>query len=380
MDFDKELDRRQSHSVKWDYYKGTEVEPFWVADMDFAAPDAVVDALHERIDHPVFGYTLPPDELNEVVIKRLAEQYNWQIKKEWLVWLPGIVSALEISCRAYGGEGGDVMTLTPIYPPFMTAPKHSGQKAIAVPFSEDNGRWFIDFTILENAITDKTQLLLLCNPHNPVGRVFRRDELEQLAALAEKYDLTICSDEIHCELILEKDLEHIPIATMSKAIEQRTVTLMAPSKTFNIAGLSCAFAIIPDRKRKLAFQRSKEGIVSPVNALGFTAALAAYRDAEEWHIHLLNYLRNNRDILEEMLNDIPGLSVSHVEATYLAWIDCRDLPVKNPTHFFEKVNVGLSCGIHFGLAGFVRFNFACPRSRMTAALERMIEAVQNIEV
>lgn len=380
MDFDLEIDRKASSSLKWDYYKGSDVEPFWVADMEFPAPDEVTKALHKRIDHGVFGYTLPPDELNDVVVERLSSQYGWKIEKEWLVWLPGIVPALEVCCRAFGGDNGDVITFTPIYHPFMSAPGNSGQNTIAVPLVESDGLWTINFEQLENAVTDKTKLILLCNPHNPVGRVFTRDELENLCAFCERYDLVICSDEIHCELILENGVEHIPTATLGDAVAQRTITLMAPSKTFNIAGLSCAFAVIPNKAHRRAFLRAKEGIVPYVNTLGYTAVLAAYRDSAQWHRELLDYLRGNRDILEETLNAVPGLKVTHVEATYLAWIDCRELAVDNPVTFFEKVNVGLSCGEHFGLKGYVRFNFACTRKRMIAALDRMVEEVRSVKL
>jgi len=375
MDFDLEIDRKHSASLKWDHYKGTEVEPFWVADMDFSAPPEVLQALHERVDHGVFGYTLPPDELNDVVVARLAAQYGWKIRKEWLVWLPGIVPALETCCRAFGGDNGDVITFTPIYPPFMSAPQNNAQNTIAVPLVEIDGVWCIDYDLLEAAITSKTKLLLLCNPHNPVGRVFTRDELEQLCAFCEQHDLIICSDEIHCELILDEELKHIPTATVGKSIELRTITLMAPSKTFNIAGLSCAFAVIPNADCRDKFLKAKEGIVPYVNTLGYTAALAAYRDASQWHEELLVYLRGNRDVLEKTLDAVPGLKVAHIEATYLAWIDCRELNIEDPVAFFEKANVGLSCGEHFGLEGYVRFNFACTRKRMIAALDRMVASL-----
>jgi len=378
MAFDKQIDRTGTSSLKWDYYKGTAIEPFWVADMDFEAPPAVVKALEERVKHAVFGYTLPPGELNDVVRQRLADQYGWNIEVSWIVWLPGIVPALEVCCRAYGGAGDDVLTLSPIYPPFLSAPEHNQQNTISVQLSENNGEWTIDFDSLEKAVTDKTKLFLLCNPHNPVGRVFTKVELECISSFCAKHDLTICSDEIHCELILDEDKKHIPTATLSAEVEKRTVTLMAPSKTFNIAGLSCAFAVIPDRARRKAFMRAKEGIVPYVNTLGYTASLAAYRDSEQWHRELLDYLRCNRDILELTLDGYCGLKVAHVEATYLAWIDCRSLNTDNPAKLFEGVGVGLSCGAYFGLPGFVRFNFACTKDRMTAALERMKSAVDSI--
>ena len=378
MNFDLELDRSRSCSLKWDHYKGTNIEPFWVADMDFAVSDEITSALQERVSHPSFGYTLPPDQLNEVVVNRLDSQYGWSIQSEWIVWLPGIVPALEVCCRAFGGDGGDVIGFTPIYPPFLSAPRNNGQNALTVPLIETDSGWKINFNLFEKSITSKTNLVLFCNPQNPTGRVYDRTELKLFCDICEKHNLVICSDEIHCELILEDGIKHVPTATISRFSSLNCITLMAPSKTFNIAGLSCAFAVIPHSELRTQFVVAKDGIVPYVNTLGYTAALAAYKDSSQWHTELLFYLRGNRDVLENIINSIQGLKVSHVEATYLAWIDCRALDVVDPVTFFEAVNVGLSDGAHFDLHGFVRFNFACTRARMISAIERMSTAVSNL--
>jgi cystathionine beta-lyase len=372
------IDRRNSASLKWDKYKGRDILPLWVADMDFRSPPAVIEALHQRIDHGVFGYSVVPQELVQVVRSLLLEEYDWEVQGEWIVWLPGLVTGLNVACRAVGNEDDDVVTLTPVYPPFLSAPALSRRNLITVPLVQENGTWAIDFELLECSLTPRTRLLLLCNPHNPVGRVFSRQELSNLAALCEKHDLILCSDEIHCGLILDEDKPHIPIATMGSRIARRIITLMAPSKTYNIPGLACSFAIIPEDGLRKRFLRAMAGIVPHVNTLGFTAALAAFRDGGPWRAELLAYLRKNRNAVQEAVEAMPGLSMSPVEATYLAWIDTRETGLGHPARFFEEAGVGLSDGVEFGGPGFVRLNFGCPRSLLVEALKRMDAALRRL--
>lgn len=370
-DFDRPVDRRGTNSLKWDLYKGKEIIPLWVADMDFRVSTAIIRALQAHVDHGVFGYTLVPGELIDVVIRRLATQYKWKIEREWIVWLPGLVTGINVACRAVGDTGDEVLTTVPIYPPFLTAPGNSSRALRTVPLIESAGGWEFDFDLLERAITPRTRILLLCSPHNPTGRVFTRNELSTLAQICERNDLVICSDEIHCELVLDKDKEHIPTATLRPKVEQRTITLMAPSKTFNIPGLGCAFAVISNEPLRQQFLRAMKGIVPHVNALGFTAALAAYRDSRDWHVAMIDYLRENRDIVERSIEAMPGLSMHHVEATYLSWIDTRQIGMDNPVKTFEEAGVGLFDGKPFGAEGFVRLNFGCHRPVLEEALQRM---------
>ena len=370
-DFDRTVDRRGTNSLKWDLYKGKEIIPLWVADMDFRVSPAIIRALQAHVNHGVFGYTLVPDELIDVVIGRLATQYQWKIERDWIVWLPGLVTGINVACRAVGDTGDEVLTTVPIYPPFLTAPGNSSRELGTVPLMEGAGGWEIDFDLLEPAITPRTRILLLCSPHNPTGRVFTRDELSTLAQICERHDLVICSDEIHCELVLDTDKEHIPMATLSPEVERRTITLMAPSKTFNIPGLGCSFAVISDEPLRRQFLRAMKGIVPHVNALGYTAALAAYRDSRDWYLAMIDYLRENRDSVERSIEAMPGLSMHHVEATYLAWIDTRQTGMKDPVKIFEEAGVGLSDGKSFGAEGFVRLNFGCPRSVLEEAFQRM---------
>jgi cystathionine beta-lyase len=371
FDFDTPVNRQNTASLKWDRYKDRDIIPLWVADLDFKSPPPVIDALHQRVEHGVFGYGVTPNELVEVVCAMLADRYNWQIHPEWLVWLPGLVSGLNIACRSVGSEGDGVMSMIPVYPPFLTGPQHFNKQLIRVGLLDDGSRWAIDFELFENSITDNTRLLLLCSPHNPVGRVFDREELAELVSICEKYDIIICSDEIHCDLILDTDKKHIPTATISPAAEARTITLMAPSKTFNVPGLGCSFAIISDTDLRQKFYLAMGGIVPEVNILGYTATLAAYRDGWEWLACLLDYLRKNRQLVEQEIGSIDGLTMRYVEATYLAWIDARSIDTRSPARYMEKAGVGLSEGSDFGSPGFMRLNFGCPRSLLKQALERM---------
>ena len=379
FNFDEIIDRRPTSSFKWDKYAGKDILPLWVADMDFRSPPEVIDALKQRAAHGIFGYTHPPPALNRAVVQMLADRYSWVVDQRWIVWLPGLVTGLNVTCRALGESGDEVITATPVYPPFLTAPGFSDRQLVTVPLTQNGGRWEFDFDRLEDAFTDRTCLLILCNPHNPVGRIYTRRELEQLAAMCLRHNVILCSDEIHCDLILDKEKPHIPAATLAYEIADRTITLMAPSKTYNLPGLGCSYAIIPDRQIRQRFIRAMSGIVPHVNAMGYVGALAAYEKGQQWLDALLDYLRANRDQVLEEVNQMPHVSVSPVEATYLAWIDCRRIDTDNPTRFFEQAGVGFSDGEEFGGAGYVRLNFGCPRATLEEALARMNAALHALK-
>lgn len=374
-DFDTIIDRSNTGSEKWDKYAGRDIIPLWVADMDFSSPPAVIAALQARIEHGVFGYTHPSPGLIEAVQEHLQRDFNWRIEADWLVWLPGLVCGLNVLCKAIGEAGDEVITLTPIYPPFLSAPTLNDRTTIKVPLQLVGGRWVADLAALESAITPRSKLLLLCSPHNPVGRAWNREELQRFAAFAERHDLIIGSDDIHAGLILDAGTRHLPMATLSPAIARRTITLLAPSKTYNIPGLGCSFAVISDPTLRQRFTRAAGRIVPHVNTLGYVAAEAAYRQGEGWRRQLLSYLRSNRDLLMAEINAIPGLTMTHVEATYLAWIDTRAAGIEDPGHFFEEAGVGLSDGADFGAPGFVRLNFGCRRALLLEALQRMRRAL-----
>jgi cysteine-S-conjugate beta-lyase len=377
-DFDEVIDRRGTSSEKWEKYRGRDVIPMWVADMDFRSPPAVIEALHRRAAHGVFGYTGAPPELIEAVVSMLARDHGWRVDPGWIVWLPGLVCGLNVTCRAVGDDGDEVATLTPVYPPFLSAPKNSRRAVVRVPLREDSNRWSIDFERLEAALTPRTRLFMLCNPHNPVGRVFDREELRRLSRLCLRRGLVICADEIHCGLMLDPDKRHSPMAALDPEVAERTITLMSPSKTFNLAGLGCAFAVIPSAELRGRFLQAKAGIVPMLNPFGYLAAAVAYRDCEGWRLALIDYLRGNRDLLAGALSRMPGgLSMAPVEGTYLAWIDVRAAGLENPVGFFEEAGVGVQDGRDFDGTGFVRLNFGCPRAVLNEALTRMRRALEK---
>lgn len=377
--FNKQIDRQETSSLKWDWYKGKDIIPLWVADMDFPSSEEIIRSLHSRIDHGIFGYTLPPDEIFDVIIAHMKKKYRWDIKREWIIFVPGVVSGLNITCRSVGGDGEDVLVPTPIYPPFLKAPSLSEKNIITIEMVEENGRLTFDFDRLEKQITNKTCLFLLCSPQNPGGTVFTELELKKIFDICESNNIIICSDEIHCGLILDKDKSHRPTASVEGIDGNRVITLMAPSKTYNIPGLGCSFAVISDHTLRKNFKKASAGIVPEVTLTGYTAAIAAYRDSDIWHKEVLDYLRANRDLVSSYIEKIPGLRMLYPESTYLAWIDTRALPLENPVKFFEEAGVGLANGQYFGAPSFVRLNFGCSRDLLEKALVRIETAVMRLQ-
>ena len=380
FDFDTVTDRRGTDSQKWQKYAGRDILPLWVADMDFKAAPAIIAALQERVATGLFGYSRPAKSTVDAFVNAMEQRYGWRVDPAWLVWLPGLVVGLNLTAQAFARAGEEALTLTPVYPPFMSAPKNSGRVSVQVPLHLDttNRRWEIDWTALEQAVTPKTKLFLLCNPHNPIGRVWRRDELVRLGEFCVRHDLVLCSDEIHCDLILDH-LPHMPAALLGEEIARRTVTLMAPSKTYNIPGLGTSLAIIPEAKLRAQFVRASAGVMAEVNALGYVASEAAYRDSEPWRLALLGYLRGNRGfLLDFVARELPGVtSEAPIEATYLAWLNISALKLPDPIAHFEAHGVGLSDGAFFGVprGAYVRLNFGCPRATLTEALQRMKRAL-----
>ena len=374
FDFDRAPDRRGTDSVKWSRYAGRDVLPLWVADMDLAVAPAIQEALHRRVEHGVFGYAAPWPSLVEAVQAHLAAEYRWAIEPAWLVWLPGLVTGLNVACRAVGGAA---FAATPIYPPFLTAP----ERLVTAPLRREPARWGWDLPAVETALDPETRLFLLCHPHNPVGRAWDEAELRAIDALAERHELVVCSDEIHCGLVLDDGRRHVPYATLSEGAARRSITLMAPSKTFNLPGLGCAFAVIPDPKLRKAFKQAMHGIVPHVNLLGLVACEAAFRHGASWHADLLDYLRGNRERVLAAVAAIPGLTTTPVEATYLAWLDARSLGLEHPQRHLEAAGLGLSDGQDFGLGeayrGFLRLNFGCTRAVLDEALSRLRGALSR---
>ena len=377
FDFDIPVERRGTASMKWEKYKDQDIIPMWVADMDFRSPPAIIRAITQRTADGIFGYTLKPEDLNDLVVTMLRQTYAWTVEPEWLVWLPGLVTGLNVACRAVGEDGDDVMTAVPVYPPFLSAPGFSRRTLTSVPLMETDNHWQFDLERIEQMMRDRTRMFILCNPHNPVGRVYTRNELAELAAICLRHNVVICSDEIHCGLILDNDKVHVPTATLDPDVAARTITLMSASKTFNLPGLGCAFAVIPDKTLRRRFKNSMAGIVPRPNILGYAATMAAFSECADWHTALLDYLRGNLATIADSIEQMPPLSIAPVEATYLAWIDMRASGLKNPAKFFESGGVGLQDGIEFDGPGFVRLNFGCSRIMLQKALARMKAAMER---
>jgi len=376
--FDIPLDRLHTDSTKWHVY-GPGVLPLWTADMDFRVPEPVIAALRERVEHGVFGYCYEPPELREVIVDRLARLYGWRVEPDAIVFQTGVVAGFQQVCRVVAAPDDGILVQPPVYQPIFGAPRHNGSLHQEAPLAmRPDGRWEIDVDAFEAAVTDRTRVFILCNPHNPVGRVFSRGDLERLAAVCLRHDVLICSDEIHCDLLFDGQ-RHTPIASLDAEVARRCVTLMAPSKTFNVPGLRCSFAIIPDAalRRRIAGEPSD---FSEVNNMGLVATLAAYRDGQAWLDRVLAYLQANRDfVVDYVRRELPGIGVIAPEATYLAWMDCRRSGIAgNAQQFFlDRARVALQDGAWFGTRGegFVRLNFGCPRSTLAEALGRMRDAL-----
>jgi cysteine-S-conjugate beta-lyase len=387
-DFDAVIDRRHSDSGKWNRY-AEDVLPMWVADMDFASPPPILAALHARVDHAVFGYGGNSAELSDLICARMDALYGWHITPDQVVLLPGLVSGLNIVARAIGAAGTGVMVNTPVYPPFLSAPINHDRVLNNVPLAithrhDGQGRaylhWEMDFPAMQAGLDPQTRLFMLCNPHNPVGRAYDRAELEQLAEFCLRNKLVICSDEIHSDLLMG-ETRHIPLAALSPEIAAQTITLHAPSKTFNVPGLGCSYAIVPNPELRRQVEAAMSGIVPHVNLLGITAAVAAYAECDEWLTQLCSYLTANRDYLfDYVTTKWPAVELTLPEATYLGWLDFNKSAVENPYAFFlEHAKVALGDGSAFGSGGegFVRLNFGCPRALLVESLERMSEALEQ---
>ncbi len=374
FDFDTAIDRAGTWAARWERYAGRDVIPLWVADTDFRAPPAVLDAFAARLGHGVFGYSVPPDALRGAIVERMQRLYGWTIEPDWIVFLPGVVPGLHLAARYLCAPDQHVLVPTPIYQHFKRAVELAPRAHDDVPLVLEGGRWVFDEAQLAKAVRPNSKLLFLCNPQNPGGTIFTRAELGRLAALAERHDLVICADEIHADLLMDEGKPHVPIASLAPEISRRTVTLMSPNKTFNFPAAGVAFAIVEDAALRAAFSSDHHATLHDASVFGYIGALAAYKDAQPWLDAQLAYLRANSDLVEAMVAETPGLVMAHTEATYLAWIDAAGLLVKDPTAHFLEHGVALSPGAQFGSPQFVRLNFGTQRSRLVEALERMRRA------
>ena len=386
--FDEFIDRKNTHSLKWDYcrqrFGRKDILPMWVADMDFKSPAPITDAIIHRAKHGVFGYTEASEKLSAALTAWMKNRHNWQIDNKWIIYSPGVVTSVNTAILAYTNPGDKVLMQTPIYYPFYSSIRDNGRELAVNPLKNNNGYYEIDFIDLEEKLSDNVKVMIFCSPHNPIGRVWKIHELEEVLRLCRKYNVIIVSDEIHSDLVFEGH-KHIPMSSLSEDAYKKCITLVSPTKTFNIAGLSVSIAVIPDFELRSRFINTlnKNG-AGMLNIFGLTAAEAAYTSCEKWLEELLEYLQNNLNVLVEYFkNNIPQIKVIPPEATYLAWLDCSNLPVpanKLKEFFVNEAGVGLNDGVTFGEEGygFQRLNFACPRKVLLEGLERINKAVREL--
>jgi cystathionine beta-lyase len=375
--FDEIVDRTGSNSLKYDaramFFGKEDVLPLWVADMDFRTPDFIVEAIRKRANHEIFGYTFRPATYNQSIVNWLKKRHNWGIKPEWISFSPGVVAGLTLAIRALSEEGDGVIVQPPVYNPFYDSIKGTNRQMVENPLKLENGRYYFDLDDLRAKITPTTKLLLLSNPHNPGGMAWNNDELLALAQVCLEHKIIIISDEIHSDLIFEGH-KHTPVASLSDEIAQNCVTLMAPSKTFNTAGLTTSFVVIPNKRLFVAYERvMRLPHLHMGNIFGTVALEAAYTHGEEWLTQLLVYLQDNYKLLETFFAEkLPNVKVMRPEATYLIWIDfsAYNLTDDDLNKKLIDAGLGLNRGTQFGKqgSGFMRMNIGCPRSVLKEAL------------
>lgn len=373
--FDQIHPRRYSDSQKWARAADRDLLPLWVADSDFPPPAAVLQALQQRLDHAIFGYGQIPAGMTPALQQWCRQRYGWQPDSQAVVYLPGLVPALHLIVRTFAPPGLPVLVPTPVYPPFFDAVKRAGHKVQELPLSRVDGRWRLLPQVVERAVSGRGQLLLFCNPHNPTGTLYQPTELAELAAVAQAHDLRVCSDEIHCDLLLEEGARHLPFAAISDDAAQRSLVLMAPSKSFNLAGLGCSYALVANPQLRRQLKEAAHGLLPAVNLFGYVAAEAALREGGPWLDAQCRYLAGNRDLVNQLWQRA-GLDHSRPEATYLSWVDLRGLGVSDVHGLFEQHGVSLSDGAPFGGPGHLRLNFGCARPLLQQALQRCSAALE----
>lgn len=385
--FDQIIDRHNTFSHKWDQteklFGDKDALPMWVADMDFAAPPEVIEALRERLEHGVYGYTLKPDSYYEAIIDWIRDRHGWTVQKEWITSSPGVVTALSLLVLSMTEPGDKILIQTPVYPPFHYVVKRNGRELVTNELKLENGRYTMDYEQLEQQLRSGVKMMLLCSPHNPVGRVWTKEELERLGELCVKYDTLVVADEIHADLLFSGRVHH-PFANLSDEFAQRTISCVAPTKTFNLAGLKSSIVIIPNDDLRRRYNEWLYNLnLESESYFGVSAVEAAFRHGGPWLDALLEYLEQNLELLLETFEKrIPQIDVIKPEGTYLVWLDCRKLGLSpQELHAFmsRQAKVGLNQGTTFGDdgSGFLRMNIACPRSILIEGLNRIEKAVNE---
>ena len=389
--FDEYIDRRNSRCHKWDgenpmYRKSENLLPLWVADMDFQSPKPIIDAIIKRAEHGFFGYSFFPAEYYEAVINWFQRRYNWKLEKNWIVFTPGVVPAIFLSVQAYSEPGDKVLIQTPAYPPFAASVKDNGRQRLLNPLKLINGRYEMDFEDLkEKAKEPKVKMIILCNPHNPTGRVWTKEELTQFGEICLENQVLVISDEIHGDIIYPGSHNFTAFASISDEFAQNSITCTSPSKTFNYPSLKVSNIIIPDSKLRGKFieTRKKSALRDP-NCFASLVVEATYNECEDWLEEMIKYLKENLEFLKSFISqNLPQVRVIEPEGTYLVWLDFRDLgyDTKELTNIIKgKAKVALEDGFLFGKEGrgFQRINIACPRSIIEEALTRISNAFNSV--
>ncbi len=378
MDFTSEIDRQRTDSVKWRLYKDRDIIPLWVADMDFKTAPEVIAAVQARVEHGIYGYADATESVVEATLSHLRESYQWEVDPDWLVWLPGVVPGLAMACRSCANPGEKVIVSSPVYYPFLIVPDVADRQVFDVPLQRVDGRWQYDLDALELAAQDPAAtMIILCSPHNPVGRLFTPQELQAVVEIAVRNGLTVVSDEIHDGIVLEPGLRFTPTACAAPEHAAGMITLMSPSKAFNLAGLNATYAIIPNADTRATFKHHMMGPVTRPSPFALAATEAAYAHGGPWLAGLNDTLRANRDRLISAVNALPGVHMDPIEATYLGWIDVSALRLNDAPGWFEDRGLGFSPGAPFGDDRFVRWNFGCPPATLERAIARFETAVSE---
>ena len=392
IDFSKYVERKGSNSVKWDMISETfgkeDLLPMWVADSDWPTSPSIIKAIKTRAEHGIFGYTFPDQKLKTIIVDWVKKHYDWDIKKEWIVFSNGVVPSLNIAVQTFTNNGDEVIIQPPVYYPFRSAVENNGAIVVNNQLKNINGKYKFDLKELKNILKDSPQklsrakLLILCSPHNPVGRVWEKEELAELGKICLENDVKILSDEIHADFVYD-DKKHTPIASLNNEFSQNTLTFMAPSKTFNIAGLNSSFVIIENKKLRKEFKVNKNGLVGTGNIFGLVAMKASYQNGEKWLSEQLSYLNENMKFAVTYINEnIPGITTRKSEGTYLLWLDCKELDFSDnqlENFFINEAKLALDPGTWFGKGGrgFMRMNLACPRSILKEGLDKLKKAVRG---
>ena len=374
----RHIDRANTDSEKWRRYEGRDVLPFWVADMDLPTAPFVLRAVQERLDHPVLGYARTPQSVAHAFVDWLGRCYGWRVSEEWLVWIAGVAAGFNMAARAVAEGGTELIVPTPAYPPFFRVAQYANLRPVYSPLVLQGERWEMDFDHLSSVMSANTAAVLYSNPQNPTGRVYEKTELSGLADLIVANDSVVISDEIHCPIILDVKKRHVPIASLDAGVAARSITLFSATKAYNFPGLGGAVAVIPNAGIRERFEEAMQGFTSNISPLAYAAMGAAFADQSNWLVERNDLFARNAHLLLDAVNRMEGVRTTHVEGTFVMWLDTTALALADPAAYLESRGLGLSDGVEFGAPGFVRFNLGCDTPLLQRGIERLEAAVADL--